>query len=234
MTVDPIAGVGCFVSVNGSIAGYRPTHISEYACRLLRHVREGGGEPSPPEATSADHIESPEDFAGNYIAPDGGRFQLVARLDRLFLGANGHEGRVQSLGDHKFLSDHPRFGSHFLDFERSGGAVTGAWFGAVFYGRGAAVPQPAVPAELAALQGTYSSSDPLGGWWHSVFAQGERLVIENVAVYRTKNILRSRGDYWHPEYAENPCERVRFEAVMNGVPQRLNVSGRDLWRFNRI
>jgi CubicO group peptidase (beta-lactamase class C family) len=232
MTVDPVSGVGCFLSVNGLIAGYRPDNISNYACRLLRHIREGGAAPSPTVATSLDHIESAEDYAGTYIAPDGGRFQLLARSGRLFLAADGHEGRVQSLGEHRFLSDHPRFGSHFFDFERSGNAVIAVWFGAVLYGRGAVVPQPAVPPELAALQGIYFSSDRWSGLWCSVVAQGERLVIENAAVYRVKDTLHNKGDYW--QSAENPCERVRFEAVMNGVPQRLNCSGRDLWRFNRI
>jgi len=234
MTVDPVTGVGCFVNVNAAIAGYYPGNISKYACRLLRRVREGGAAPSPTEATSLDHIERAEDYTGTYIAPDGDRFQLLARSGRLFLAADGHEGRIQSLGEHSFLSDHPRFGSHFLDFERSSDAVIAVWFGAVLYGRGTAVPQPAVPPELAALQGIYISSDPLSGWWRSVVAQGDRLVIETDAIYRATNTLHRKGDYWHPESTDNPCERIRFEDVMNGVPQRLNVSGRDLSRFNGI
>jgi CubicO group peptidase (beta-lactamase class C family) len=234
ITVDPVTGVGCFVSVNAFNAGYRADTTSTYACRLLRQVRDGGTAPSPTEATSLDHIESAEDYAGAYIAPDGDRFQLVARSGSLFLAADGNEGRMQSVGKHGFLSDHPRFGSHFFDFDRSGDAVIAVWFGPVLYGRGVAVPQPAVPPELAALQGIYVSSDPWSGWWRSVVAQGERLVIENIAIYHVKNTLHRKGDYWHPESADNPCERVRFDAVMNGVPQRLNVSGRDLWRFNRI
>lgn len=226
MTVDFVTGVGCFVSANGAIAGYRPYNISKYACRLLRQVREGGMAPSP-EATSLDYIESAEDYAGTYITPDGDCFQLLARSGRLFLAADGHEGRIQSVGEQNFLSDHPRFESHLFDFERSGNAVIAVWFGTVLYGRGTAVPQPTVPPELAALQGIYVSSDPLGGW-RSVVAQGERLVIENVAFYRIKNTLHRKGDYWYLESTDNLCERIRFENMINGVPQRLNISGRYL------
>lgn len=233
VTVDPVAGVGCFVSVNAQIAGYRPAHISKYACRLLRHVREGGPVPDPAEETSVND-KSTDAYVGTFIAPGGNGFRVVARSGRLFLIADGYKGRLQFLGRDKCLSDHPLFGSNFFNFERRDGAVAAVWFGPVLYGRGTPVPQPAVPPELAALQGTYGSSDPFTGWWRSVIAQGERLVIENVAFYRVQNTLHRRGDYWHLDGTENLCERVRFEAVMNGVPQRLNFSGRDMWRFHKL
>jgi CubicO group peptidase (beta-lactamase class C family) len=234
ITVDPVAGVGCFVGVNAQVAGYRPANITKYACRLLRQVREGGTEQKSTAATSSDHVEGADSYAGSFIAPGGDRFQVVVRSGRLALVADGREARLESLGKNLFLSDHPRFGSHFLEFERSGSAATSVWFGPVLYGRGRAVPQPAVPPELATLQGIYGSPDHFTGWWRTIFAQGERLVIENVAFYRTKDTLHRKDDYWHPESTENPCERIRFEAVVNGVPQCLNVSGRDLWRFDGI
>ncbi|GAA0294685.1 hypothetical protein GCM10009087_00560 [Sphingomonas oligophenolica] len=233
MTVDPVTGVGCFLSVNARVAGYRPEEISKYACKLLRYAREGGEPPRPPETPSPDEISSAEDYAGTFIGPNGARFQLIARPARLTLSADGREGRMQPMGDHKFMSDHPRFGAHVFDFERSGDRVTAVWFGGTLYGRGTAVPQPTVPADLAALQGDYVGTDPMGGWWRTVIAQGERLVLETDAGSRAKNTLLRRGDYWQMASSENPCERVRFLDVINGVPQRLNVSGRDLRRFNR-
>ncbi len=232
--VDPVAGVGCFLSVNAAILGYGPDNVSKYACRLLRQIREGGPAPSPVESTSPDIIKSAEDYTGAYIGPDGDHFQLVARSGRLFLASDGHEGRMQSLGEHGFLSDHPRFGSHFFDFERSGDAVTAVWFGAVLYGRGAAVPQPPVPTDLAALQGVYVGDHPWSGLWRSVIAQGDRLIIETNSVYHVKNTLQRKGDYWQPVSADNPCERVRFENLVNAMPQRLSFSGRDLRRFSGI
>jgi len=234
ITVDPVTGVGCFVNVNGQIAGYRPANISRYACQLLRHVREGGVAVNPAEASSVEPVEGAESYAGNYIGPNGDRLQVGVRSGRLFLAAHGREARLESLGKHQFLSDHPRFGAHFFDFEHSGNAVTAVWFGPVLYGRDGAVPQPAVPRELAILQGVYGSPDHFTGWWRSVYAQGERLVIENVAFYRVKETLRREGDYWYLESTHNSCERIRFDAEVNGIPQRLNYSGRELWRFNTI
>jgi CubicO group peptidase (beta-lactamase class C family) len=234
ITVDPVAGVGCFVGVNAQVADYRPANITKYACRLLRQVREGSTKTIPTEVTSSDSVQGANDYAGIFIAPGGDQFQVVNRSGRLALTADGHEARLESLGNNLFLSDHPRFGSHFLEFEHSGSAATSVWFGPVLYGRGGAVPQPVVPSELAALQGIYGSPDHFSGWWQTVFAQGRRLVIENVAAFRTKDTLLRNDDYWYPEGSGNPAERVRFEAVVNGVPQRLNYSGRALWRFNRI
>jgi CubicO group peptidase (beta-lactamase class C family) len=229
VTVDPVAGVGCFVSVNAAVAGYRPANISKYACALMREARDGRAARRP--TIAIDQVERAEVYAATYFGPDGRHFQLVVRSGCLFLLADGHEGRMQPVGEHGFLSDHPQFGSHFFDFERGGDTITAVWYGPVLYGRSAPIPQPAVPPELAPMQGVYASSDFFTGWWRSIFAQGDRLVMENIAVYRGKNILRRQGDCWHAESADNPCERIRFEAVINGVPQRLNISGLDLWRF---
>jgi hypothetical protein len=234
ITVDPVTGVGCFVGVNAQVANYRPSNITKYACRLLRQVREGSTKTIPTEVTSPHPVASPEDYTGIFIAPGGDQFQVMNRSGLLVLAAGGQEARLESLGDNLFLSDHPRFGSHFLEFERGGGAATSVWFGPVLYGRGGAVPQPAVPSELVPLQGIYASTDHFSGWWQTIFAQGKRLVIENVAAFRTKDNLLRKDDYWYPEGSGNPAERVRFEAVVNGVPQRLDYSGRALWRFNRI
>jgi CubicO group peptidase (beta-lactamase class C family) len=234
VTADPVTGVGCFVSVNAQVANYRPANITKYACRLLRQVREGTTKTIPNEITSPDHVQDANDYAGIFIAPDGDKFQIVNRSGRLVLAADSREARLESLGDNLFLSDHPRFGSHFLELERGGSAATSAWFGPVLYGRDGAVPQPPVPLELAVLQGVYASTDHFSGWWQTVFAQGKRLVIENVAAFRSKDALLHNGNYWYPEGSGNPAERIRFEAFVNGVPQCLNYSGRPLWRFNRI
>lgn len=242
LTVEAQTGVGCFVNVNAQVGAYRPNRITQYACRLLRQVREGTSvlvathaAPSKVDGgESTVRVEGAEGYAGSFVGPGGDRFQVVARSGRLFLDANGHEARLEPFGKELFLSDHPRFGAHFLEFERRGGVAATIWFGSVLYGRDTAVPQPPVPPELAALQGEYGSPDHFTGWWRTVFAQGERLVIENVAFYRVKETLRRKADYWYLESTSDTCERIRFEAEVNGIPQRLNYSGRDLWRFNRI
>jgi len=234
LTVDFASGVGCFVSVNAFNGGYRPDSITKYACRLLRQVREGRTISAPGAGISLEYVEHAEDFAGTYVGPNGDRFQLTARAGHLQITANGQNGRLQAVGRQTFLSDHPRFGSHFFEFERGGDDVLNVWFGGVLYGRGVALPQPPVPPELAALEGIYVSPDPLSGWRRAVIAEGNRLVIENLSIYRVKNTLVRQGNYWHPQAADNPCERIWFEDSIGGVPQRLNISGLDMWRFHEI
>jgi len=242
LTVDAQTGVGCFVNVNAQVGAYRPNRITQNACRLLRQAREGTPTSIVAHAASSKvdggessvHIENSERYVGTFVAPDGSRFQVVAKSGRLFLNADGREARLEPFGKQLFLTDHPRYGSHFLEFELRDATVATVWFGPVLYGRDTAVPQPSVPAELAALQGEYGSPDHFTGWWRTVFAQGDRLVIENVAFYRVKETLRRKEDFWYLESSNDTCERIRFEAEANGIPQRLNYSGRDLWRFNRI
>lgn len=227
LTVDPMSGVGCFVSTNVRLAGYRPSNISEYACRLLRHAREGGTPPSVPDASALNRIHRAADYAGTYIAPGGDSFELVERTGRLFLLADGSEGRVQTSEGNGFQTDNPSFRAHPLVFEHDGGPVRAAWFGDVLYGRGAPMPQPAVPLELAALQGCYMSEDPRMGQ-ALIVAHGDRLILERST---SADPLVREGDYWRLE----SCERVRFLNFQNGVPRCLNISGRpDFWRFNSV
>ncbi|MCA1441923.1 beta-lactamase family protein [Ensifer sp. IC4062] len=229
MTVDPGSGVGCYVSVNARLAGWGPSNISKYACRLLRHVREAENFPEPTKPTALDPIEDAEDYAGTYVSAGEDGFQVVLRSDRMYIAADGHEGRVRRIGRY-FQADHPRLGTHLFDFVRSGNAVKSAWHGGTLFGRGSVVPQLPVPPGLAALQGVYVSMDPFMTPV-SVFAEGERLVFEQMGIYRQKDTLHPHGENWRPE--NSPCERFHFADTLNGVPQRLNFSGSDLWRFSR-
>lgn len=221
------------MSVNVAIAGYRPEKVGTFACRLMRQAREGGPRPTPGSAKSALEIPDADRLAGSYFGPNGERFDLEATSSHLFLQAGGVRGRVQRIANRVFVSDHPQFGAHFLSFEETDRSEL-LWYGPRRYGKGAVVPQPVVPAELAALQGTYVSSDLYSGMWRTIIAQGDRLVSENLSIFHTQNTLRRVGDHWRPESAESPCERIWFSDFADGVPQRLNVSGRDLWRFNAI
>lgn len=230
---DPDTGVGLFVGVNAVVGGYEPTDLGDFGCRLLRHAREGGRAPTP-KANLLYPVPEAESYSGTYFASDGDQFRLVARGGRLFLAADGREGAVQPLGDLGFISDHPRFSAHFIDFERSGDSIRAVWFGPTLYGRGTRAAQPPTPVALAALQGTYISDDPWSGLRRSVVAQGERLLIESTAFYHRKSVLRSRGDYWSPANSESTTERIRFEEFTAGVPQRLNFSGRHLRRVQEI
>lgn len=236
LVVDPVSGVGCFANLNGRCGDYKPTDVANYAIRLLRHQREGGAAPNSPDASSMDQVPNAETYAGTYVASNGDRFQLVIQSGRLILTADGGEGRVQAAGGQYLQSDHPRFASHYFNFERSGDAVRAVWYGPTLYGRGGSVPQPSAPRELAALQGYYVGGDP---WCSgvSVIAQGDSLKLDMFGTIRRMGSLTREGDYWRLGLNENmgtEGERIRFMSFQNGVPQCLNYSGRpDMFRFNK-
>ena len=245
VVADHVTGVGCFVGMNCLIAGYRPTSFARHACALLRHAREGGTVPSPLSTSSTKSLGNAKDYAGVYVGPTGDRVQIRAESDRLLIAADGHEGqmdpvgavhegRTDELGSGQFLSDHPNFNSHFFRFERTGDAIETMWFGSALYGRNGPVDQPTVPQEIAPLQGDYVSTDMFTGRWRSVIAQGSTLVVENASLYRCLDIMHKEGDYWRLEGPESACERFRFESEINGVPQSLSISGRDMFRIQRV
>jgi CubicO group peptidase (beta-lactamase class C family) len=227
VTVDPLSGVGCFASVNGHMGDYRPSNLTQYACRLMRGIREGTSPPAAPQAPGLDRIDDAGRLAGSYVSQSGDRLRLEARSQRLFVLADGLEGRVQALGEDRFQSDHPRLKSHLLSVEREKERIAALWWGGSLYGRDTPRPQPATPPALAALPGFYVSDGPWMGS-ASVVAQGDRLVLERYGS------LQREGDYWRLQSTEALCERIRFEDRLNGVPRRLNISGQDLWRFDRI
>lgn len=230
LMVDPVSGVGCFANVN--LTDYDPSDLVKYACRLLRHAREGGTTPIPSHAAASNHVEAAEIYAGTYFGPEGDRFQLLARAGRLSILADDREGWLQPTRKGGFQSDHPRFGHHLLDFERGASDVTGAWFGTTLDGRGAQVPQPIVPPKLSDLQGLYVSEHPRV-WSASIVVQKGWLVLERFGFQPGKTVLEREDDYW--QSTDAPCERIRFLGLQDGVPRCLNISGHpDLWRFDRI
>jgi hypothetical protein len=58
-----------------------------------------------------------------------------------------------------------------------------------------------------------------------VLARGDSLVLEGAGP------LTRRDGYWARQTDPGGLERFRFEAFLDGRPQRLNASGADLWRL---
>jgi hypothetical protein len=78
---------------------------------------------------------------------------------------------------------------------------------------------------LAALAGAYLNRDPwVGGV--TILARGDQLWADGVGR------LVEHGDWWSAEKDAGGVERLRFDALLNGKAQRLNVSGDDLWRVS--
>ena len=217
---DPAAGVACFASVNGRLASYRPRLTSIYAVQLMRAVAAGTALPPPPDPLKALRAPTPERYAGSYVGPDGRSVTLRATDAGLTLADKDGEGRLELAGQASFATDHPSYSAHALDFV--GEKADRFWWGGTLFGRGAALPQPAVAPALKPLVGTYSSSDGT----FVVLARGGMLVAEGAG----ELVLRP-GGYWSPKEDPGGVTRLWFDGVVNGVPSRLIFCGMDLRRI---
>jgi len=215
--VDVEAGVGAFVSTNIGYAAsnYRPKDVSLYACNLLRALNAGVAAPAPKAPRPL--VENPKPYAGIYTAANGDRIEAVAGMDSLTLRHRGAQSRMQDAGGGMFACEAPAFQVTGLLFEVEGGKAVRAWAGDVEYLANPAVGyKPAPPRELALLAGRYDGV--------RVYARDGALWRNN----REKLTLLPNGDYrvgpdWSPE-------RVRFDGVFAGRPQRMLNNGGASWR----
>lgn len=219
---DPAAGVACFASVNARNDGYRPRATTAYAIRLMRAVRAGAPLPAAPDPLAPYRVKAPTDVLGTYRAGNV-VFSLVQGPNGLRLESPRGVGRVVPHGSDRLVTDHPGFSAFGLDAVRRSGRVVGFWWGEYLLGRDAPLPQPPTPEALRALAGAYLNRDPwVGG--ARILARGDRLWADGVGP------LVERGGWWSAEKDTGGVERVRFDGLLNGRAQRLNVSGADLLR----
>jgi D-alanyl-D-alanine carboxypeptidase len=226
--VDPQAGVGAFASTNARIGSYRPRDVTAYACELMLAARQGTPAPAPPKIHYDDRIEKAADYAGRYETSGGEAIVLTAEGETLRL-TDPKDGRAVTLraqGDDAFLVPLPRFERALLVFQREGGKPVSAWWNSTLFARDPArrTPPP-TPPDLAALAGLYVNNDP---WADSfqVVARPDGLWLDGTEplVALPDGAYRVGKEVWG-------CERVRFEAPLDGRPQRLIFSGLDHMRM---
>jgi hypothetical protein len=222
---DPAAGVACFASVNAMLDDelYRPRQVTRYAIQLMRAARAGAALPPRPDAMAPWKIRDRAACAGTFMSSHGA-FALAPDGEGLTLTFSGHSARALQRGTDRLVTDHPALQAHGLDAVREGGRIVGWWWGETLFARDAARQQAQVPAALRALTGSYLNRDPWVGQ-AVVLARGESLVLEGAGP------LVDRGTYWTRRSDTGGLERFRFEAWMDGRPQRLNASGADLLRL---
>jgi CubicO group peptidase (beta-lactamase class C family) len=222
---DPAAGVGCFASVNAMLDDelYRPRQVTRYAVQLMRAARVGAPLPSPPDVMAPWRVSDADACTGTFVGPDGA-FALAPDGAGLALTFQGRTARAFRRRADRLVTDHPLLRDHCLDAVRESGRIVGWWWGETLFGRDQAVPQPQTPAELRALAGLYVNRDPWVGR-AVVLARGDSLVLEGAGP------LTRRDGYWARQTDPGGLERFRFEAFLDGRPQRLNASGADLWRL---
>jgi len=222
MHIDPEAGVGAFASTNCRIGEYRPRDVTAYACELMLAARTGTAAPAPPPIRDDERIKTAADYAGRFETAAGEVVVLRAEGDKLFASYNGQDVGVRSQGEDMVLVLHPRFERLLLTFNREGGMVVSAWWGGVLFGKDAAHRSaPPAPPALAAMAGYYVNNDPWSGSLH-VIARSDGLYADGVDLL----VALPDGAYRVGKDATG-CERLRFEALLDGRPQRLVVSGVD-------
>ncbi|WP_304175422.1 serine hydrolase [Phenylobacterium aquaticum] len=220
--IDPIAGVGAFASTNVGLMGYRPRELTAFACARLRAVVEPRPAPKP---TPVPH-KTPDtpDVLGRYVDAKGVALEVAASARGVTATMAGKAVEMELADEDAFIAVDPAATPFALVFRRTAKLVTRVWWGETEYVRsGQAFTPPTSPA-LKALTGHYGNDDPWRGSFH-VLAQGEKLYLDGGTLLTPLpgGGYRVGDDDWSPE-------RLWFEAMAGGRPQRLVLSGVDYLR----
>lgn len=221
--VDPDAGVAAFASANVHYSlNYRPRDITICACELLRALGEGAPAPAPKATKPV--LEKPERFAGVFTAQSGDVVEIIAAADRILMRRGGSDSAMQQAAPALFTSDEPQFAITGVAFDFENDKTARLWAGDIEYAREpAAGYRPPAPDDLRACAGRYDNDDRWAGPLY-VYARDGALFIGN----SEKLTPLGGGDYRLGD--ETSPERIRFDGVVNGRPQRLLFSGTPYFR----
>jgi hypothetical protein len=128
---------------------------------------------------------------------------------------------LEPSGADAFLAHSPRFARYAFLFERTGSKAVAAWWGPKAFAADPAKPPEPAPAELTALAGRYDDVMSTS----RIVARPTGLFVDGVTP-----LTRLPDGTWRPGDDDWTPERYRFDAPLNGRPQRLNISGSDIWR----
>ena len=223
--VDPVAGVGTFASTNVGLVPYRPREITAYACARLRAVVEAL--PNPKPAPAPPKVPEATAYLGRYVSRDGEVLEIQTSDRGITATARHRAIRMELVDEDAFAAVDPAQAAHVLVFRRRDKAVTRAWWGETEFVREGAAAEafsPETPAGLRALTGHYVNDDPWRGGFR-VTAQGEALFVDGT----TPLVPLKDGGFRAGEKTWSP-ERLRFEAPLDGRPQRAVASGVDYLR----
>ena len=191
-------------------------------------ARQGTAAPAPPPIHYDDRIENAAEYVGRYETVGGDAFTLRADGTKLLLKSerNGEEVALSKAGEDAFMAPGSRFERALLVFKREEGKPAYAWWNDARFSKDPAGRKPtSTPPELAALAGLYVNNDPWADDFQ-VIAREDGLWLDGVEPL----VLLSDGAY-RVGKADWGCERVRFEAPLDGRPQRLIFSGVDHTRM---
>lgn len=211
-------GIGAFASTNVGHATYRPSAITEYACRRLREastqtvsarslVVEKGDKRqiSSSEYRSAAGKSIRVQYAGESLLFSDGEQRIAYIME-----SNGY-----------YIPENPAASSSNILAENSErGPAKLIWVGETPYLIATAPPEDFPKLFLlASIAGIFENDDPWFGVVR-VSARGERLFLNGTSeLYPiSAGLFRLGDDPRSPDY-------VRFHAISNGHPQVLDISG---------
>lgn len=216
--VDTEAGIAAFASTNTGVpVNYRPRDVTRHACRLFKAARDGAAAPAAPPTRVG--VDGAARFVGTYTAANGDSFEVLPDDDRIKMRRRGAETPMQQAGETAFACADPQFAVSGLVFDRENDVMVRAWSDDVEYLRDPAHGyKPPAPPELRALAGRYDNDDKWAGPLF-MFARDGKLWLNNTdELKRAPDGTWRFGDDWGPE-------RVKFDSVVNGRPQRVLFSG---------
>lgn len=216
--IDADAGVAAFASSNVHYAlNYRPKDVTVYACELMRAVREGIERPSPKPPRET--LSAPEQYAGQFTAADGDRFVIAVSGEEIRLRKNGRDSALYRAADRLFATDDPDHAVTGVVIESDGGKAVRAWCGDVEYLIDPSIGyKPPAPKALRVLAGRYDNDDRWAGPIH-VYARDGKLLLGNIV-----ELVPEESGFWRTKDDSSP-EQIRFDGVINGMPQRMLFSG---------
>ena len=219
MLCDMDAGVGAIALSNGP-AGART--VAEYALDLARAEHEGAPLPDPPGDPAVD------------LSAYAGRYGPVT-VSESGIEAGGLEGTLFEHARDTYSTDHPELCETFIRFGRSDGKgvdhlIAGeVWYPAAAY---AGPTEFAYPPEWDAYPGLYRSHNPWLPVVRISLCRGE-LAAEQPDYGRMPLVPHPTGGFaWTTPEGPLP-ERFRFDTVVDGRAQRLDVGGCRLYRAMR-
>ena len=216
--VDIEAGVAAFASSNVHYAlNYRPSKITIHACDLMRAMQEGT--PAPDPAPPHEPLASPEMFTGQFTSAAGDRFEVGVSGGNLRLRKHGRDSALYPVTSGLFATDDPDHALTGVVIETENGQALRAWCGDAEYLIDPSTGYKPPPAEpLRVLAGRYDNDDRWAGPLY-VYVRDGRVFLGNIV-----QLVPADGGGWRTTDSSSP-ERIHFDGVINGVPQRLLFSG---------
>ena len=228
--VDLDEGVGAFASIN-AMQGYRPNPVAKFAIQLMRAQRNGKNFPAAPALQPATLVENAADYAGTSHAADGKTLEFVSEKDRVSLRHQGQSVALEAQGDGVFVAPHPDFSRFSLVLGRADAKdpkspVVEAGWGGDWYTKNEYKGTKTFdyPKEWNAYVGHYRNENNWVGSIRITLRKGVLLADGSTRLEEEKpGFFRLRSD-------EADTEWIQFHDIVDGLAQRIKLSGEDLWR----